>query len=106
MKTPSAPVYANFYGIGVDTVPEGDDYANHLKDYAHLRCTGRNNWKLRSFGAHNLIRNSSVYEFSFPRAGASIGLDTEVTFDMDIGGWKIQSRFRTNDMLYRGRLAL
>lgn len=106
MRTSPAPVYLDFYVIGVDTIPQGDEHAEHLKDYAHLRCTGRIKWTLRAFGAHNLIRNSSVYLFSFPKASAPIGLDTEVIFDMDIGGWTIQSRFRANDMLYRGRLAL
>jgi hypothetical protein len=107
MKTPSAPVYANFYVIGVDTIPNGDDYAGHLENYAHLRCTGRSKWSARAFGAHNLIRTSSIYEFSFPRTSTPIGLDTEeVVFEIDLESWTIQSRFKTKDMVYRGQLAI
>jgi hypothetical protein len=106
MKTPSAPVFANFYVIGVDTVPNAEDY-DDLKKYANLRCVGMPKWSVRAFGVHTLLRTSMVYEFSFSRARAPIGLDTgEVIFEMDLGGWMIQSRFKTQDMLYRGQLAL
>jgi hypothetical protein len=48
-----------------------------------------------------------VYEFAFSRARAPIGPDTgEVIFEIDLGGWTIQSKFNTKDMVYRGQLAL
>jgi hypothetical protein len=105
MKTPSAPVYANFYVIGVDAIPDADSY--DLKKYAHLHCAGKSKWSVSAFGAHTLVRTSLVYEFSFPRAAAPIGPDTgEVIFEIDLGEWLVQSKFKTQDMLYRGRLAL
>ena len=108
MKTPSAPVYANFYVIGVDTVRNADDYDYHnLKKYAHLRCAGRSKWSVSAFGVHTLLRTSMVYEFAFSRAAAPIGPDTgDVIFEIALGEWAIQSKFITKDMLYRGRLAL
>jgi len=106
VKTPSAPVYANFYVIGVDTIPNAEDYYD-LKRYAHLLCAERSKWSVSAFGAHTLVRTSMVYEFLFSRARAPIGLDTgEVTFEIDLGEWMILSKFKTKDMLYRGQLAL
>lgn len=105
MKTPSAPLHSNFYVIGVDTIPHADDH-DYLEMYAHLRCVGKSNWNVKAFGVHTLNRNSLVYEFSFPRAAAPIRPDTgEVIFEIDFGGWRIESRFKTKDMLYRGQLA-
>ena len=71
-----------------------------------LRCVGKSNWNVKAFGVHTLNRNSLVYEFSFARAAAPIRPDTgEVIFEIDFGGWRIESRFKTKDMLYRGQLA-
>jgi hypothetical protein len=106
MKTSLAPVYANFYVIGVDTIPNADDY-DDLKKYAHLSCVGMSKSSVRAFGVHKLVRTSLVYEFSFSRATTPIGPDTrEVIFEIDFGEWRIQSRFKTKDMLYRGQLAV
>ena len=92
--------------IGVDTIPNGDDYYD-LKRYAHMRCLGKSKWSVSAFAVHSVIRTSEVYEFAFSRATAPIGLDTgEVIFEIDLGEWTIQSKFNTKDMLYRGQLAL
>jgi hypothetical protein len=106
MKAPTAPVYADFYVIGVDTIPHAEDYSD-LKNYAHLLCVGRSKRSVTAFGVHKLARTSLVYEFSFSRATAPIGPDTgEVIFEIDFRKWMIQSKFKTKDMLYRGQLAL
>jgi hypothetical protein len=106
MKTPSAPVYANYYVVGVDTVPNADDY-DDLQKYASLRCAGRSNFSVSAFAVRQLVRTSVVCEFAFSRAAAPIGLDTgEVIFDIDLGDWTIESRFKPKVMLYRGQLAL
>jgi len=105
MKTPSAPVYANFFVIGVDTIPNADDYYE-LKKYAHLRCVGRSKWSVSASDVRKLVRTSMVYEFAFSRTAAPMGPDTaEAIFEIDLGEWMIQSKFKTKDMLYRGQLA-
>jgi hypothetical protein len=106
MKTPPAPVYENSYVIGVDSIPNGDDYYD-LKTYATLRCAGKTGWSVSAFGVHELIRTSPIYEFSFSRARAPIRRDTEeVIFEINLDGWMVQSKFKTKDMQYRGQLAL
>jgi hypothetical protein len=106
LKTPSVPLDADFYVIGVDTIPNADEY-DYLEMYAHLRCDGKSKWNLKAFAMHELIRNSMVYQFTFPRSAAPIGPDTgEVIFEIASGTWMIQSRFKPKEMLYHGQLAL
>jgi hypothetical protein len=106
MKAPPAQVYSNSYVIGVDTIPNMDD-SYDLRKYARLFCAGKNKWSFSATGEYKLIRTSAVYQFTFERANAPIGPDTgEVIFEIDFGGWTIQSRFKTKEMLYRGELAL
>jgi hypothetical protein len=61
MKIPSAPVYANFYVIGVDTLRNADDFDFYdLKKCAHLHCAGRSKWSVSAVGVHTLLRTSVV----------------------------------------------
>jgi hypothetical protein len=106
LKTPPAPVYESFYVIGVDSIPNGVSY-DDLKTHATLRRAGRSNSSVRAFGSRELLRTSPVYQFSFARSAAPIARNTgEVIFALKLGGWAIESRFQTKDMLYRGQLAL
>ena len=71
---------------------------------AHLFATSTRAELLNEFTTQD---TSMVYEFAFSRARAPIGPDTgEVIFEIDLGGWTIQSKFNTKDMVYRGQLAL
>jgi hypothetical protein len=107
LKTPMAPVYANYYVIGMDGVPAGNHSADKLGRFATLRSSGTRGWKVAATSARERIRTSAVYQFAFPRATAPIGVETkEVVFEMNVGHWTLQSKFRPKEMLYRGELAL
>lgn len=107
-KTPLPRVFANSFVIGVDGVPLGS-YRNPyaLRQFTLLRGKGRAKWTVRPTVVRELVRNSVVYAFGFPRAAAPIDPDTaEIVFEAQFGRWMIQTKFKPKDMLYRGQLAL
>jgi hypothetical protein len=108
LKTPLPHVFANCYVIGVDGIPLGYARgADYLRQFTVLRSRGRARWTVRPWVARELIRNSVIYAFGFPRSEAPIGEDCpEVCFESQFGRWMIQTRFRPKEMLYRGELAL
>jgi hypothetical protein len=106
-KTPMAPVYANHYVIGIDGVPSGNHSADVLRQFATLRSGGAQGWRVAAASARGRVRTSAVYEFAFLRTAAPIGVDTKaVAFEMNVGHWTLQSKFKPKQMLYRGELAV
>lgn len=108
LKTRLPRIFANCYVIGVDGIPLGDARsADYVRLYTWLETKGRSKWKVRPFVARELIRNSAVYAFGFPKSAAPIDAGmAEVYFESQFGRWLVQTRFRPRDMLYRGQLAL
>jgi hypothetical protein len=107
LKTPAAPVYENYYVIGVDGLPSGDYSVDDLRQIAILRSNGKSKWTVQATAARERIRTSSVYQFAFSRASARIGEDTEeVIFEMDLDPWTLLTKFKPKDMLYHGKLAV
>jgi hypothetical protein len=107
LKTPLPRVFANFYVIGVDGIPLGNSYVGSLRRYTVLRSTGKPKWTVGAAVVRELIRNSAVYAFGFPKAAAPIVPDTgDVMFETEFGGWFIQAKFRPKEMLYHRQLAL
>jgi hypothetical protein len=107
LKTPLPRVFANFYVVGVDGVPSGSHSAGYLRRFAALRSNGKPKWSVGASVARELIRNSAVYAFGFPKGAAPIGPDTgDVVFEMELGQWMVQTKFKPKDMLYHGELAL
>jgi hypothetical protein len=107
LKTQLPGVFANFYVIGVDGIPTGGPLRNNLRRLTVLRSNGKPKWSVKASVGRELIRNSAVYAFGFPKADAPIGPDTgDVVFQTQFGQWMIQAKFRPREMLYRGELAL
>ena len=108
LKTRLPRVFANCYVIGVDGIPLGYARgADYLRQFTVLRSKGKVKWTVRPRVAGELIRNSVVYAFGFPKAAAPIDPEMgEVYFESQFGRWTVQTRFRPRDMLYRGQLAL
>jgi hypothetical protein len=107
LKTRPAPVYQNYYVIGVDGLPSGDYSPDYLSQFAVLRSRRKSKWTARAASARERIRTSSVCQFAFPRGSAPIGPETEeVIFEMNLEPWMLQARFKPREMLYRGELAL
>jgi hypothetical protein len=100
--------FAHTYVIGVDGIPRGAAGGlNYLKQFTVLRSKGKQKWTVHATVARELIRNSAVCAFGFPRSGAPIDLDvSEVVFETQLGKWLVQTKFHPKDMLYRGELAL
>jgi hypothetical protein len=106
-KTSLAPVYENYYVIGVDGFPSGDNSPDELRQFAVLRSTGKAKWSVRAAASRERIRTSSVFQFAFPRASAPIGPDSqEVVLDINLRPWTLRTKFKPREMLYRGKLAL
>ena len=107
LKTPPAPVYENYYVIGLDGLPPGTYSADYLSEFALLRSTGTSKWRVKATGARERIRTSSVYQFAFSRTAAPISAGTEeVIFEMALGQWTLETKFRPKNMMYHGRLAV
>ena len=108
LKTHIPRVFANSYVIGVDGIPLGNVLnPDYLRPFTMLRSKGKIRWSVRPWVARELIRNSVVYAFGFPRASAPIDPDTsEIYFESQFGRWRIETRFRPKDMVYRGQLAV
>ena len=107
LKAQPAPVYDSYYVIGLDGLPSGNYTANFLSEFAFLRSTGTAKWRVKATAARERIRTSSVYQFAFSKAAAPIGMSTEgVIFEMTLGQWTLETKFRPKDMMYRGRLAV
>lgn len=108
LKTRLPRVFSNSYVIGVDGIPLGNaPSADYLRPYTVLRSKGRVRWAVRPWVARELIRNSVVYAFGFPRSAAPIDPDTsEIYFESQFGRWMVQTKFKPREMLYRGELAL
>jgi hypothetical protein len=107
LKTPAAPVYENYYVIGVDGLPSGDHSADYLRQFAVLRSNGKSKWTVHAVSARERIRTSSVYQFAFSKASAPIGPDiAEVVFEMELDPWTLQAKFKPGSMLYHGKLAV
>ena len=101
-------VFAHSYVIGVDGIPRGTAGGlNSLQQFTVLRAKGKVKWAVRPVVVREIIRNSAVCAFGFPRAQAPIDADTEeVYFETEFGRWLVETKFRPRDMLYRGELAL
>jgi hypothetical protein len=101
-------VFANTYVIGVDGIPRGAaGNLNRLRQNSVLRSKGKVKWTIRATVARELIRNSAVCAFGFPRDAAPIDADVnEVVFESEFGQWLMEAKFRPKDMLYHGELAL
>jgi hypothetical protein len=108
LKTPLPRVFANSYVIGLDGIPLGSARSpDFARRFTVLRSRGKAKWAVHAWAVRELVRNSVVYAFGFPRAAAPIGPDTgDVEFETQFGRWSIQSKFKPRDMLYRGQLAL
>jgi hypothetical protein len=122
LKNPPRPGDAPFYVIGVDGIPPEGLSRGDMKRLAVLRSSGKPKWNVRAAVAREVIRNSSIYEFGFPKPAAPIGADTvEVSFEIDFGTqtgfrgmthaqqgvqWSLQAKFKPKDMMYHGKLAL
>lgn len=107
-KTPLPWELEDLYVIGVDGIPIGGAMnVNSLRQFTVLRGRGRTKWSVRAAVAMELIRNSAVCAFGFPRSAAPIDLATdEVYFESEFGRWMIQTKFRPRDMVYHGELAV
>src|ERR1019366_7615267 len=106
LRTPWAPVFANYYVIGVDGIATGGLSASYLRQFAVLRSPGKPKWTVGASGGRELVRSSPICQFAFSRAAAPIGPDTgEVVFEMDLGEWMIETKFKPREMLYHGQLA-
>ena len=108
LKTRLPRVFATSYVIGVDGIPLGNARsADYLRQYTVLQSKGKVKWTVRAWVARELIRNSVVYAFGFPKSAAPIDPDTsEIHFQTQFGRYMIQTKFRPRDMLYHGQLAL
>jgi hypothetical protein len=108
LKTALPRAFANCYVIGVDGIPLGNvGYLDFLRGSTFLRCKGKAKWTVRAWVVRELVRNSAVCAFGFPRASAPINADTdEIHFATQFGRWMVQTRFKPKDMLYHGKLAL
>lgn len=101
-------IFANTYVIGVDGIPRGSAGSlSSLRQFTVLRSKGKQKWTVRASVARELVRNSVVCAFGFPRGAAPIDEDiSEVVFETQFGRWLVQAKFRPKDMLYHGELAL
>jgi hypothetical protein len=107
LKTPLPRVFANCYVLGVDGIPLGNVPFLDLRRSTVLRGKGKTKWTVKASVVRQLVRNSVVYAFGFPRASAPIDADTgEIDFAAQFGRWMVQTRFRPKDMLYHGELAV
>jgi len=107
LRTAAAPLYENYYVIGVDGFPSGDNSPDELRHIAVLRSTGKAKWSVPAAASRERIRTSPVFQFAFPRASAPIGLDTqEVVLDINLRPWTLRTNFKPRAMLYHGKLAL
>jgi hypothetical protein len=106
-KVPPATTFANYYVLGVDGIPPGGYSPTYLGRFAVLRSNGKPKWAVKASRARERIRTSSVYEFAFAKAAAPVGPDTEeLVFQIEFSGWFLQAKFKPNEMLYHGALAL
>jgi hypothetical protein len=108
LRTRLPRVFANSYVIGVDGIPLGNAPSpDYLRAYTVLRSKGRIKWTVRPWAARELIRNSVVYAFGFPRSAAPIDPESsEIYFESQFGRWMVQTRFKPREMFYQGELAL
>jgi hypothetical protein len=100
--------WASLYVIGVDGIPLGGAASpDSFRGNTLLRSTGKAKWTVKATVARELIRNSAVYAFGFPRKAAPIEADGgEVFFESQFGRWKIRAKFQVKAMYCRGQLAL
>jgi hypothetical protein len=108
MKTATAPVYQNYYVVGVDGIPTEGAPASKLREFAVLSSAGKPRWTVGATDARELIRTPSVlYEFAFPKSKAPIGPNSrDIVFEAVFGKWTIRTTFKPRNMLYHGRPAL
>jgi hypothetical protein len=107
-KVPLPPEFEDQYVIGVDGIPLGETpYFDYLSGSTRLRCGGGKQWTAAVSEMRELVRNSVVYAFGFPRSSAPVARDSgDIFFETQFGPWLVQARFRPKEMVYRGRLAL
>jgi hypothetical protein len=106
LKIAAVPEFADRYVIGVDSVPVGGESADYLR-YAMLRALGRPKWTVRATSVREVIRSSAVCQFSFLRSAEPIGPETkEVVFQLYLRPGMLLVRFKPEQMLYHGQLAL
>jgi hypothetical protein len=108
LKTALPRGLASLYVIGVDGIPLGGSRNLYLlRQFTALRGKGKAKWIARPSAVRELVRNSVVYAFGFPKSSVPIDADTaEVDFETQFGRWWIQAKFKPKDMLYHGQLAL
>jgi len=106
LKLAAAPEFADHYVIGVDGVAIGGKSEEYLP-FAALRSAGRPKWTVWATSVREVVRSSPVYQFSFLRSTAPIGPKTgEVLFILGLRPGYVAARFKPNQMLYHGQLAL
>jgi len=107
LKTQLPGVFSNLYVIGVDGFPTGGSLRNNLRRATVLRSNAKPKWSVNAVVVRELIRNSAVYAFGFPKAAARIAADSgEVVFQTQLGLWTVHTKFKPKEMLYHGDLAL
>ena len=107
LKTPLPRMFNNCYVIGVDGISTGGGgYPDYQRSATFLRGKGKVKWSLRAIVSRELIRNSAVRLFGFPRT-FPIDVDmSEVYFEAQFGRWQVQTKFHPRDMIYKGELAI
>ena len=108
MKSALPSVFRDSYVIGVDGIPHMDGRGpSSARRFAVLRGKGKQKWMVHATMSREIIRNSAVYAFGFPRAAAPIDLDlNQVVFETQFGRWIVHAKFQPKAMSYRGTLAL
>jgi len=107
-KVPLPPEFEDQYVIGVDGIPLGETpYFDYLSGSTRLRSGGAKQWTAAVSEMRELIRNSAVYAFGFPRSSAPVARDSgDIFFETQFGPWLVRAKFRPKEMVYRGSLAL
>jgi len=108
LKRDLPAVFADHYVVSFDGPSLGDQSMRSLAVETVLEAKSKPKVKVSAALVGQLIRNSVVYAFGFPKKAVSIGPDCEeVVFRTQFGTiWKLEATFKPKEMLYHGEVAV
>ena len=107
LKRDLPAVFADHYVVSLDGPSLDDQFIRSLAVETVLEAKSKPRVKARAALVRQLMRNSVVYAFGFPKKAVPIGPDCdEVVFRTQFGIWMLNATFKPKEMLYHGELAV